>query len=87
MFSSSVAVADESGSNVLCYAVMATVIACLLVVEFMALGGVLDGLDHGDRRDPAAQTNESPIAAPSWLLAGAPSHGIIRPSVRWSSVW
>ena len=44
MFSSSVAVADESGSNVLCYAVMATVIACLLVVEFMALGGVLDGL-------------------------------------------
>ena len=44
MFSSSVAVADESGSNVLCYAVMATVIALLLVVEFMALGGVLDGL-------------------------------------------
>ncbi len=44
MFSSSVAVADESGSNVLCYAVMAIVIACLLVVEFMALGGVLDGL-------------------------------------------
>ena len=44
MFSSSVAVADESGSNVLCYAVMATVIAFLLVVEFMALGGVLEGL-------------------------------------------
>ncbi len=44
MFSSSVAVADESGSNVLCYAVMATVIACLLVVEVMALGGVRDGL-------------------------------------------
>ncbi len=44
MFSSSVADADESGSNVLCYAVMATVIACILVVEFMALGGVLDGL-------------------------------------------
>ncbi len=44
MFSSSVAVADESGSNVLCYAVMATVIAFLLIVEFMALGGVLDGL-------------------------------------------
>ncbi|MCH8092537.1 MAG: hypothetical protein IID53_03565 [Proteobacteria bacterium] len=44
MFSSSVAVADESGSNVLCYAVMATVIASLLIVEFMALGGVLEGL-------------------------------------------
>ncbi len=44
MFSSSVAVADESGSNVLRYAVMATVIAFLLIVEFMALGGVLDGL-------------------------------------------
>ncbi len=46
MFSSSVAVADESGSNVLCYAVMATVIAFLLIVEFMALGGVLDGLSN-----------------------------------------
>ena len=46
MFSSSVAVADESGSNVLCYAVMATVIAFLLVVEFMALGGVLEGLSN-----------------------------------------
>ena len=44
MFSSSVAVADESGSNALRYSVMATVIACLLIVEFMALGGVLDGL-------------------------------------------
>ena len=46
MFSSSVAVVDESGSNVLCYAVMATVIAFLLIVEFMALGGVLEGLSN-----------------------------------------
>ncbi len=46
MFSSSVAVADESRSNVLCYAVMATVIAFLLIVEFMALGGVLEGLSN-----------------------------------------
>ncbi len=46
MFSSSVAVADESGSNVLCYAVMATVIAFLLIVEFMVLGGGLEGLSN-----------------------------------------
>jgi hypothetical protein len=44
MFSSPVAVADESASNALRYSLMATVIACLLIVEFMALGGVFDGL-------------------------------------------
>ena len=44
MFSSPVAVADESGSDALRYGVIATVIADLLIVEFMALGGVLDGL-------------------------------------------
>jgi hypothetical protein len=44
MFSSSVAVADESVSKALLYSVIATMIACLLIVEFMVLGGVLDGL-------------------------------------------
>ena len=44
MFSSSVAVADDSRSNVLCYSVIATLIAFLLIVEFMVLGGGLDGL-------------------------------------------
>ncbi len=46
MYSSSVAVADESGSNGLCYGVIATVIAFLLIVEFMALGGGLEGLSN-----------------------------------------
>ena len=44
MFSSAVAVADESVSKALLYSVMAAVIACLLIVEFMVLGGMLDGL-------------------------------------------
>ena len=44
MFSSPVAVADENGSDALRYDVIATVIAGLLIVEFMALGGTLDGL-------------------------------------------
>ncbi len=44
MFSSPVAVADESGSDALRYSVIAMMIACFLIVEFMALGGVLDGL-------------------------------------------
>lgn len=44
MFSSPVAIADESGSDMLRYGVIAMMIACFLIVEFMALGGVLDGL-------------------------------------------